>query len=128
MINYGTRFRVESNGTLHASNGQFSGSISGSSISGGTVGGATITGGSISIHKGEYYLEMGIETNHPKVSGLNVRGAIQMNGNGLYNIGNLHTSSGETGQATNEIIIRKTDNSVVGLRFTNGILVAVKDY
>ena len=71
---------------------------------------------------------MGIETNHPKVSGLNVRGAIQMNGNGLYNIGNLHTSSGETGQATNEIIIRKTDNSVIGLRFTNGILVAVKDY
>jgi hypothetical protein len=30
---------------------------------------------------------MGIDTNHPKVSGLNTMGAIQMNGNGLYNIG-----------------------------------------
>ena len=43
LIDYGSRFYVESNGTLHAANGNFSGAISGSSISGGTVNGAAIT-------------------------------------------------------------------------------------
>ena len=49
LIDYGNRFYIESNGTLHASNGNFTGdirtgsTITGSSISGGTVSGATIT-------------------------------------------------------------------------------------
>jgi len=72
LIDYGSRFYIESNGTLHASNGQFSGNISGSSVSGGSVSGANITGGSISIHKGKFYLEMGLETKNPSVSGLTV--------------------------------------------------------
>ena len=43
LIDYGSRFYIESNGTLHASNGNFAGNITGSSISGGTVNGADIT-------------------------------------------------------------------------------------
>ena len=49
LIDYGNRFYIESNGTLHASNGNFTGdirtgsTITGSSISGGTVSGAAIT-------------------------------------------------------------------------------------
>ena len=49
LIDYGNRFYIESNGTLHASNGNFTGdirtgsTITGSSISGGTVNGAAIT-------------------------------------------------------------------------------------
>lgn len=47
LIDYGSRFYIESNGTLHASNGQFSGDISGSSISGGSVRGSSISGGTM---------------------------------------------------------------------------------
>lgn len=72
LIDYGSRFYIESNGTLHASNGQFSGNISGSSVSGGTVSGAAISGGSINITSGDYYLRMGLKTDNPEVSGLNV--------------------------------------------------------
>lgn len=43
LIDYGSRFYIESNGTLHASNGNFAGNINSSSISGGTVSGAAIT-------------------------------------------------------------------------------------
>lgn len=40
-----------------------------------------LLGGSINIHKGGYYLEMGIATDHPSVSGLNAYGGINMHGN-----------------------------------------------
>ena len=77
LINYGTRFRVESNGTLHAANGQFSGSISGSAITGSTI--------DISANGG--FLRMGAGSNwtkHPLVSGLNVQGSgITMSGSGI---------------------------------------------
>ena len=73
LINYGTRFRVESNGTLHASNGQFSGSISGSSISGGTVSGATVTGGKIDITtSGGGYLRAGLDSTNVRASGITI--------------------------------------------------------
>ena len=102
---------------MSASNAKFSGSISGSSISGGTlsgtsisggsVKGSAISGGSISIHKGKYYLEMGLSTDHPRVSGLNVgSGGIEMNGRGIsacghigvneirtYNSGSVHVNT-----------------------------------
>ena len=85
LIDYGSRFRIESNGTLHASNGQFSGNISGSSISGGSISGTNISGGTlygsaitgstINISANGGYLQMGAGerwTKHPAVSGLNV--------------------------------------------------------
>ena len=73
LINYGSKFRVESDGTLHATNGKFNGDISsGSTVSGSSISGSTITGGSISIEKGNYYLRMGQSTSNPEVSGLNV--------------------------------------------------------
>lgn len=75
-MNWGN-FKVDTGGNLEASNAKFTGAIrTGSSITG-----STITGGSISIHKGDYYLEMGIATDHPSVSGLNAYGGINMHGN-----------------------------------------------
>mgnify|MGYP001622866169 CR=1 FL=1 len=87
-------FKVDSAGNMSATNAYFSGNINGSSISGGSLSGAsisggsvtgsTISGGSISIHKGSYYLEMGLSTDHPRVSGLNVDGGgINMHGGGI---------------------------------------------
>ena len=67
-----------------------------------------LLGGSIDIHKGSYYLTMGIETDHPSVSGLNAHGGINMWGNGISNVtqlsgvnsitgsGNLNISAGGT--------------------------------
>ena len=48
-LSIGGNFWVEWDGTLHATNGKFSGDITGSSISGGTIKGATIAGGSIRV-------------------------------------------------------------------------------
>lgn len=80
-MNWGN-FKVDTGGNLEASNAKFTGAIrTGSSITG-----STITGGSISIHKGNYYLEMGIATDHPSVSGLNAYGGINMHGNDISNI------------------------------------------
>ena len=93
-------FKVDSAGNMRATNAYFVGniegssisggslsgsSISGSTISGGSLTGSTISGGSISIHKGSYYLEMGISTDHPSVSGLNAYGGINLHGNGISN-------------------------------------------
>ena len=104
LINYGNRFRIESNGTLHASNGQFSGNISGSSISGGTVSGATVTGGSINISTaGGGYLRAGLDSTNVRASGITVgTGGINMSGNGISNvsiigIGTIAPNEGSTG-------------------------------
>lgn len=47
LIDFGTNFGVNSGGTMWARNGDFSGSISGSSISGGSVSGASLSGNAI---------------------------------------------------------------------------------
>lgn len=47
LIDFGTNFGVNSSGTMWAKNGNFSGSISGSSISGGSVSGASLSGNAI---------------------------------------------------------------------------------
>ena len=47
LIDFGTNFGVNSSGTMWAKNGDFSGSISGSSISGGSVSGARLSGNAI---------------------------------------------------------------------------------
>ena len=47
-LSIGSYFSVDWDGTLHATAGDFSGSIEASDISGGTISGSTITGGSIS--------------------------------------------------------------------------------
>ena len=48
------------------------GSINCDRLNGGAINGQAIRGGSISITKGEYYFTMGIDTDNPSVSGLNV--------------------------------------------------------
>lgn len=48
------------------------GSINCDRLNGGTINGQAIRGGSISITKREYYFTMGIDTDNPSVSGLNV--------------------------------------------------------
>ena len=67
-----------------------------------------LPGGSIDITKGGYYLRMGGETDHPRVSGLNCYGGINMHNNGISNVtqlsgvnsitgsGNLNISAGGT--------------------------------
>ena len=110
LIDYGARFRVESNGTLHASNGQFSGNISGSSIkggtisggaiSGGTMSGAAISGGSINISTaGNGYLRAGQEgIAHVAVSGLNT-GSYGIAMNGTNGISKCPGASNENGNS-----------------------------
>ena len=86
-------FKVNSNGTMTATSGNFKGSInSGSSITGSSISGSSISGGSISIHKGSYYLEMGINTDHPSVSGLNAYGGINLHNNGISNCNGISGS------------------------------------
>ena len=60
-------FYVRTNGYLSATNANIQGTISSSSING-----STISGGSISISRGKYYFNMGLSTNNPNCSGLNV--------------------------------------------------------
>ncbi len=60
-------FYVRTNGYLSATNANIQGTISSSSING-----STISGGSISISRGNYYFNMGLSTNNPNCSGLNV--------------------------------------------------------
>lgn len=110
LIDYGARFRVESNGTLHASNGQFSGNISGSNISGGTISGgaisggtmsgAAISGGSINISTaGNGYLRAGQEgIAHVAVSGLNT-GSYGIAMNGINGISKCPGASNENGNS-----------------------------
>ena len=110
LIDYGARFRVESNGTLHASNGQFSGNISGSSIkggtisggaiSGGTMSGAAISGGSINISTaGNGYLRAGQKgIAHVAVSGLNT-GSYGIAMNGINGISKCPGASNENGNS-----------------------------
>ena len=66
-------FAVDTEGRMYATNANMSGSISGS----------TISGGSINITKGGYYFKMGVTTNNPEVSGLNVTGGKGININNL---------------------------------------------
>lgn len=67
------QFAVTTAGKLYAKNVGISGTITGS----------TITGGSINISKSGYSFSMGVDTDHPKCSGLNVgSGGINFNGTG----------------------------------------------
>lgn len=58
------------------------GSINCDRLNGGTINGQAIRGGSISITKGEYYFTMGIATDNPSCSGLNV-GSKNVRGKGI---------------------------------------------
>ena len=80
-------FRVGHNGSMYATSGSFTGSIN----TGSTITGSTISGGSISITKGSYYFNMGVTTNHPSCSGLNVDSAVLIGGTQLsMDSGRLH--------------------------------------
>ena len=111
-MNWGN-FKVDTGGNLEASNAKFTGAIrTGSSITG-----STITGGSISIHKGSYYLEMGIATDHPSVSGLNVKGSgggITMNGAGISGFGGASSTGSYTMSADGDITITAGNNLYLG--------------
>lgn len=71
---------------MYAKNAYISGTITGSTITGstvngGTVSGSAIRGGSIYISDSQgHYLSMGIDTDHPKVSGLNVDSGLKIAG------------------------------------------------
>lgn len=132
LINYGTKFRVESNGTLHASNGQFNGSISGSSISGGSVSGAslsgnTITGGSINIDTaGGGYLRAGLDSTNVRVSGITVGSSgINMDGNGISNCSGISNAGGSSNYTCSGNMTIRGDNSLYlrGASSANAILV-----
>ena len=109
---------------MTATSGNFKGSIN----SGSTITGSTITGGSINIHKGKYYLEMGIDTDHPKVSGLNVSGSgggIAMNGAGISGFGGASSSNSYTLSSDGHITISPggslyLDNSLAGILVKDG--------
>lgn len=131
-------FRVGHDGSLYASSATISGSISGSTItgstisgnsirggtisgsavSGGSVTGSTISGGSIDIHKGDYYLTMGIESKHPSVSGLNCDTVVDF---GASNGVHINGNAGEVGKADNDNTVTISANAGV---FVNGDVTA----
>ena len=141
LINYGSRFRVESNGTLHATNGQFTGNIN----TGSSITGSTISGGSISIHKGNYYLEMGLETKNPSVSGLtigsqglvvgstaNFNSNLNVNGGVIFNKMSNNDITIYTGDFSGQyygqskyLELQGLDGTIHYLRFYKGFLVEV---
>ena len=127
LINYGTRFRVESNGTLHASNGQFSGNISGSSISGGSVSGATITGGSINISTaGGGYLRAGLDSTNVRASGITVGdGGIAMSGHSLSGCTGASNTSGSANYTCSGAMTIRGDSNLYlrGASSANNILI-----
>lgn len=95
LIDYGSRFYVEYDGTLHAKNGEFEGKITASS---GKIGNWEINSGAIKYNNnvylgssgsvrfgnGTYYFSMGTDNNNPTVSGLNVNNfGIHMHSTGI---------------------------------------------
>ena len=70
--------------------------VSGGTLTGTTLSGNAIQGGSISITKSGYYFNMGLETNHPNCSGLNVgSGGIRINGLGFSSDGSVFNFSSQ---------------------------------
>lgn len=57
-------------------------------------------GGSIDVHKGNYYLSMGIDTDHPSVSGLNAHGGINMHGHSISNCNGIGNDQGDLNLAS----------------------------
>lgn len=80
-----------------------------------------LLGGSIDIHKGSYYLTMGIETDHPSVSGLNAHGGINMWGNGISNVTQLSGVNSITGSGNLNISAGGT--SIIGGLTTDALTV-----
>ncbi len=84
-----------------------------------------LLGGSIDIHKGDYYLTMGIATDHPSVSGLNAHGGINMWGNGISRCNGIGNTDGDlTISANTNITISPNgstyiDNTLAGIVLRN---------
>lgn len=127
LINYGAKFKVQSDGTLHASNGQFNGNISSSSISGGSVNGAAITGGTLDVSTpGGGYLIAGIGIKNVKVSGLTVtEDGIDMDGNGLSHCSGASNTGGSSNYTCAGNMSVRGDNSLYlrGASSANAIFV-----
>ena len=127
LIDYGSRFYVEGNGTLHASSGQFSGNISGSSISGGSVSGAYVSGGSINVSTaGGGYLRAGTDTTHVNVSGINVGGAGIKSYAGV-NATHFGITDSDSGKSVS-LQIQRQGGGYYYITFTGGILTAWERY
>lgn len=99
----GSKFEVKADGTLTATNGTFSGSISASSISGGTINGTEITGSTIS----------GNTITGGTISGTAITGGSLDIGNGTFKV----TSDGAL-TATGAYI----SGSIVGSTITGGTI------
>ena len=97
------------------------GSISCDRLNGGTINGQAIRGGSISIAKGEYYFTMGIDTDNPSVSGLNVGNYGVKAYSDITATGFAITNS-DIGKSGTFILRHSNGINVVYLTFTGGIL------
>lgn len=117
MIDIG-KFWVTAGGAMHATDGTFTGKISGSSVSGGSVSGASITGGKISVNtNGGGYLRAGTNTTHVDVSGLNVGSAgIAMGGSGISDSGSINMRGGSQITSSGQLTI-----SAGGLKISGGL-------
>ena len=116
-MNWGN-FSVDTGGNLNASNASFTGSIN----TGSTVTGSRITGGSIDINDGTgHYFNMGLFTDHPNCSGLNVAA------NGGINIGNVSMSYGKNPMTKGNAFLFNdniyTAGSIIIKAASNGIAV-----
>lgn len=85
-----------------------------------------LLGGSIDIHKGGYYLTMGIATDHPSVSGLNAHGGINMWGNGISRCNGVGNTDGDLNLASSGKISISSgtetwiNNTLSGIVVNNG--------
>lgn len=117
MIDIG-KFWVTAGGAMHATDGTFTGKISGSSVSGGSVSGASITGGKINVStNGGGYLRAGTNTTHVDVSGLNVGNAgIKMSGHEVSDCGTINMRGGSQITSSGQLTI-----SAGGLKVSGGL-------
>lgn len=97
------------------------GTLSANRISGGSISASSITGSaSINISRGVYYLQMGLSTSNPSVSGLNVGGYGIKAYSGI-NATSYNITDGDTGK-TGYINIRDYNGRVHYFRFQGGIM------
>ena len=80
-----------------------------------------VTGGSVDIHKGDYYFTMGLTTENPSVSGLNVGGYGIKAYSGIVAT-QFGITDSDAGKSGTFILKHGTTSNVVYLTFTGGIL------
>jgi hypothetical protein len=123
----GTKFWVEWDGSLHADNGEFEGTINSSKINGGTVTGAKIVGGSIYVPTEEGWKFSVNSDGILTADGADITGKITSKEGqiGGWYIGDTKLYNGtknEKGEIVPKVILDSSDGSITGATIRAGEL------